>query len=114
MWMITNGKQACGRLHAFVLMSNHYHLIVETPKGNLSSFMHSLNGAYTTHFNIKRKRTGHLLQGRYKALLIDVDNYLLELSRYIHLNPVRAAIAERLGGYRYSSYRAYIFRRKRR
>jgi len=96
-------------LHAFVLMANHYHLIVETPKGNLSSFMHSLNSAYTTYFNIKRRRAGHLFQGRYKALLIDVDNYLLELSRYIHLNPVRAGITERPVGYRYSSYRAYIF-----
>lgn len=95
-------------LHAFVLMANHYHLIVETPKANLSSFMHSLNSAYTTYFNIRRKRAGHLFQGRYKALLIDVDNYLLELSRYIHLNPVRAGITEKPGGYRYSSYRAYI------
>ena len=90
-------------LHAFVLMANHYHLIVETPKGNLSSFMHSLNSAYTTYFNIKRRRAGHLFQGRYKALLIDVDNYLLELSRYIHLNPVRAGMTERPEAYRYSS-----------
>jgi REP element-mobilizing transposase RayT len=96
-------------LHAFVLMANHYHLIVETPKGNLSAFMHNLNSAYTTYFNIKRRRAGHLFQGRYKALLIDVDNYLLELSRYIHLNPVRAGITERPEAYRYSSYRAYIF-----
>jgi REP element-mobilizing transposase RayT len=96
-------------LHTFVLMPNHYHLIIETPKANLSSFMHSLNSAYTTYFNIKRKRAGHLFQGRYKALLIDVDNYLLELSRYIHLNPVRAGIAEKPESYRYSSYRAYIF-----
>jgi putative transposase len=96
-------------LHTFVLIANHYHLIVETPRANLSSFMHSLNSAYTTYFNIKRKRAGHLFQGRYKALLIDVDNYLLEVSRYIHLNPVRAGIAERPESYRYSSYRAYIF-----
>ena len=73
-------------LHAFVLMTNHYHLIVETPKANLSSFMHTLNSAYTAYFNIKRKRAGHLIEGRYKALLIDVDNHLLELSPYIHLN----------------------------
>jgi len=96
-------------LHAFVLMANHYHLIVETPKANLSVFMHSLNSAYTTYFNIKRKRAGHLFQGRYKALLIDVDNYLLELSRYIHLNPVRSGITEKPESYRYSSYRTYIF-----
>jgi REP element-mobilizing transposase RayT len=56
---------------AFVLMANHYHLIVETPKANLSSFMHSLNSAYTTYFNIRRKRAGHLFQGRYKAILCD-------------------------------------------
>src|SRR4030042_3763058 len=96
-------------LHAFVLMTNHYHLIIETPKANLSSFMHSINSAYTTYFNIKRKRAGHLFQGRYKALLIDVDNSLLVLYRYLHLNPVRAGIAERPESYRYSSYRAYIF-----
>lgn len=100
------------RLHAFVLMANHYHLLVETPKANLSSFMHSLNSAFTTYFNIKRKRAGHLFQGRYKALLVDAENYLLELSRYIHLNPVRAGIAERPESYPYSSYRAYIFARE--
>lgn len=99
-------------LHAFVLMANHYHLIVETPKANLSSFMHSLNSAYTTYFNIKRKRAGHLFQGKYKALLIDADNYLLELSRYVHLNPVRAGITEKPETYPYSSYRAYIFPRE--
>lgn len=82
-------------LHAFVLMANHYHLIVETPKANLSAFMHVLNSAYTTYFNLKRRRSGHLFQGRYKALLVDKDHYLLELSRYIHLNPVRAGITEK-------------------
>ncbi len=65
-------------LHAYVLMPNHYHLMIETPRANLSSFMHGLNSAYTTYFNIRRKRSGHLFQGRYKALLIDVDNYLLD------------------------------------
>ena len=68
-------------LHAFVLMTNHYHLIVESPKASLSSFMHALNSAYTTYFNIKRKRAGHLFQGRYKAFVVDADHYLLELSR---------------------------------
>ncbi len=95
-------------LHAFALMRNHYHLILQTPKANLSSFMHSVNSAYTTYFNIKRRRSGHLFQGRYKALLIDVDAYLLELSRYIHLNPVRAGVTEKPEDYRYSSYKAYI------
>jgi REP element-mobilizing transposase RayT len=95
-------------LHAYILMPNHYHLIVETPKANLSLLMHRLNSAYTTYFNIKRHRTGHLFQGRYKAILIDVDNYLLELSRYIHLNPVRAGVTAKAEGYLYSSYRKFI------
>jgi REP-associated tyrosine transposase len=96
-------------LHTFVLMANHYHLIVESPKANLSSFMHALNSAYTTYFNIKRGRSGHLFQGRYKAFVIDKDHYLLELSRYIHLNSVRAGIAERPEDYPYSSLRPYLF-----
>ena len=96
-------------LHAFVLMTNHYHLLVESPKGNLSSFMHGLNSAYTTYFNIKRGRSGHLFQGRYKAFVIDKDHYLLELSRYIHLNPFRAGIAEKPEDYPYSSLRPYLF-----
>jgi len=96
-------------LHAFVLMANHYHLIVESPKANLSAFMQALNSAYTTYFNIKRGRAGHLFQGRYKAILVDADNYLLELSRYIHLNPVRAGMAEKPEDYPYSSLRPYLF-----
>jgi REP element-mobilizing transposase RayT len=96
-------------LHAFVLMTNHYHLIVESPKGNLSRFMHTLNSAYTTYFNIKRRRWGHLFQGRYKAFVVDKDHYLLDLSRYIHLNPVRAGMAERPEDYPYSSLRCYLF-----
>lgn len=95
-------------LHAYVLMGNHYHLIVETPEGNLSRVMHYINSSYTTYTNIKRKRCGHLLQGRFKAILIDKDSYLLELSRYLHLNPVRAKIVDTPQAYRYSSYQAYI------
>lgn len=82
-------------IHCYVLMSNHYHLIIETPEANLSRAMHYINGSYTTYFNIKRKRSGHLFQGRFKSILVDKDNYLLELSRYIHLNPVRAGIVEK-------------------
>jgi putative transposase len=89
-------------------MSNHYHLIIETPERNLSKVMHYINGSYTSYFNRKRNRTGHLFQGRYKAILVDVDGYLLELSRYIHLNPVRAEIVERPESYPYSSYRSFI------
>lgn len=95
-------------LHAYVLMTNHYHLIIETPGKNLSKIMHFINSSYTTHVNIKRKRTGHLFQGRYKAILVDRDHYLLELSRYLHLNPVRAKMTPKPEDYPYSSYRAYI------
>jgi putative transposase len=95
-------------LHAFALMGTHYHLLVETPNANLSAFMHAVNSAYTTYFNIKRKRSGHLFQGRYKSILIEQDPYLLELSRYIHLNPVRAGMVQKPEAYALSSYRAYI------
>ena len=99
-------------LHCYVLMTNHYHLIIETPMGNLSSVMHYINGSYTNYINIKKRRSGHLFQGKYKAILIDRDSYLLELSRYIHLNPVRAKIVERPEDYPYSSYSAYISKEK--
>ena len=94
-------------IHAYCLMSNHYHLLMETPEGNLSRIMRHINGAYTTYFNVKRKRAGHLFQGRYKAILIEADAYLEELSRYIHLNPVRVGIVERPEQYPWSSYRSY-------
>lgn len=76
-------------LMAYVCMPNHFHLLVTTPEANLSDFMRHFNITYTSFFNRKHKRVGHLYQGRYKALLIDADNYLLEVSRYIHLNPIR-------------------------
>lgn len=95
-------------IHAYCLMSNHYHLLLETPDGNLAEIMHHINGAYTTYFNIKRKRSGHLFQGRYKAPLVEADAYLAQLSRYIHLNPVRAGIVARPEAYAWSSYRNYI------
>lgn len=96
-------------IHCYVLMTNHYHLLLETPYKNLSKIMHHLNSSYTTYINIKRKRSGHLFQGRYKSILVDRDNYLLELSRYMHLNPVRAQMVNRPEEYLYSSYGAYIF-----
>lgn len=74
----------------YVLMSKHYHLVIETPEANLSRAMQYINGSYTRFINITRNRSGHLLQGRYKAILVERDNYLPELSRYVHLNPVRA------------------------
>jgi REP element-mobilizing transposase RayT len=97
-------------IHAWCLMSNHYHLLLETPDGNLSQIMRHINGAYTTYFNIKRKRFGHLFQGRYKAILVEADEYATALSRYIHLNPVRvrATMVTRPEEYKWSSYRSYI------
>ena len=95
-------------IHCYALMGNHYHLIVETPKANLSSFMHAIQSGYTTYFNTKRGRSGHLFQGRYKSILIDKDAYLLELSRYIHLNPVRAHMSDTPEAYPFSSYPAFI------
>ena len=95
-------------IHVFCLMENHYHLFLETPSGNLSQIMRHINGAYTTYFNVKRQRSGHLFQGRYKAILVDVDEYAKELSRYIHLNPLRAGIVEKLEEYPWSSYPYYI------
>lgn len=100
-------------IHAYCLMNNHYHLFMETPKGNLSKIMLHINGAYTNYFNIRHKRRGHLFQGRYKAILVEADSYAGELSRYIHLNPVRASMVELPEKYDWSSYRYYIGKRRR-
>jgi hypothetical protein len=90
------------------MMDTHYHLLLETPSGNLPQIMRHINGAYTTYFNVKRDRSGHLFQGRYKAILVDIDEYAKELSRYIHLNPVRAKIVETPEEYDWPSYKFYI------
>jgi putative transposase len=95
-------------LYAYVLMNNHYHLLIETSQPNLSKIMHYINSAYTTYYNIKRHKYGHLFQGRYKSILVDKDSYLLELTRYIHLNPVRANIVAKPEDFKYSSYQCYI------
>jgi REP element-mobilizing transposase RayT len=92
--------------HAYCLMGNHYHLMVETPDANLAAGMRQLNGVYTQRFNRRHRRVGHVLQGRFKAILVDRDSYLLELCRYVVLNPVRAGMVKRAQGYRWSSYRA--------
>ena len=79
------------RLHAFALMTNHEHLFLETPEPNLSAGMHLLNSSYTGYFNLRHRRAGHLFQGRFKAHLVEEEGYFTEISRYIHLNPVRAS-----------------------
>lgn len=90
--------------YAFCLMSNHYHLLIETPQGNLSKGMQLLNGIYTQKFNKSHNRVGHVFQGRYKGILVEKDCYLLELSRYIILNPVRANMVETAADWNWSSY----------
>lgn len=97
-------------IYCFVLMNNHYHLLLETPKPTLSRTMRDLNGHYTIYFNKCHKRDGHLFQGRYKAILVDKDSYLLELSRYIHLNPIRAKVVDKPEDYPYSSMPYYVYK----
>lgn len=99
-------------LHCYVLMPNHYHLVIETPHANVSKVMHYINGSYTNYINKKHGRSGHLFQGRYKAIVVDRDTYLLELSRYLHLNPVKAKVVDTPIDYIHSSYRSYVSRRK--
>ena len=94
--------------HTYCLMSNHFHLLVETPEANLSAAMQWINVSYATYFNRKGGRHGHLFQGRFKAILIDADEYLKHLSRYIHLNPVRAKMVSTSSEYKWSSYPAFI------
>lgn len=101
------------QIHCFCLMTNHYHLLLETPRGNLQAILHHINTSYTNYFNAKKKRVGHLFQGRYRAILVEKDHYALELSRYIHLNPVRAQLVKNPGEYPWSSCLAYEEERKR-
>jgi REP element-mobilizing transposase RayT len=95
-------------LHAYALMDNHYHLLMETPKANLSQIMQNINTSYTVYVNRKYQRSGHLLQGRFKGIIVDKDRYLIALSRYIHLNPVRAKLVKRPADYRWTSYKAFL------
>lgn len=101
-------RRYSARIHAYCLMGNHYHLLMETPDGNLSQIMHHINGAYTTYSNTKLQKVGHLFQGRYKAILVDRDEYAKELSRYIHLNPVRSNAVDTPEAYDWSSYPYFI------
>jgi len=92
--------------HAWCLMTNHYHLMIETPKGNLSKGMRQLNGVYTQQFNRSHGRVGHVFQGRYKAILVEKKAHLLELSRYIVRNPVAAGMVKLAEDWAWSSYRS--------
>ncbi|MBP1750939.1 MAG: transposase [Deltaproteobacteria bacterium] len=93
---------------AYCLMDNHYHLVIETQEGNLSEGMRQLNGVYTQRYNRRHTRSGHVFQGRYKAIIVDKDVYLLELVRYVALNPVRAGIVDDPENWAWSSYRATV------
>lgn len=92
------------RIHAYCLMDNHYHIVVETADANLSNGMRQLNGVYTQYFNRRHIRVGHVFQGRFKAILVNKENYLLELSRYVVLNPVRAHMIRNIDEWQWSSY----------
>lgn len=96
------------RVSAYCLMPNHYHLLVQTPDANLARCMRHLNGVYTQRYNVRNKCDGTLFRGRYKSILVDADSYLLELVRYIHRNPLRAGLVEKLGAYTWSSHTGYI------
>ncbi len=105
------------RVYAYVLMGNHYHLLLETPRANLSAFMQQFNTSYTVYYNHRHRRRGHLFEGRYKAKVVEGDRYLLTLARYVHLNPVKVqgcnglSLLERrtlLRSFKWSSYRAYV------
>jgi len=110
------------KLIAFVLMTNHFHLLVQTPQANLSEFMRHFLVTYTVRFNRRNGRTGHVFQGRFKSLIVDEDEYLLPLSRYIHLNPIRTSQfkdadfptkSEYLKEYPWSTFPGYCYLRRR-
>src|SRR6266576_4491074 len=112
----TSAKRFEVAVIAFVLMGNHFHLVAQTRRANLSRWMHWLMVSYTVYFNWRHARSGHLFQGRYKSFLVEGGEYLLGLSRYVHLNPVRGTVLgagtpaqrrDRLRGYRWSSYGGY-------
>lgn len=100
------------KCHAYCLMSNHYHLLVETPEPNLSRGMRQLNGIFTQRYNRRHRQVGHLFQGRYKAILVEKESHGLELVRYIAMNPVKAGMVEHPKDYRWSSYAATAGYRK--
>jgi REP element-mobilizing transposase RayT len=95
-------------LHGYCLMGNHYHLLVETPSGGLSRGMKALNGRYAQWFNRSHRRRGHFLEGRFRSVLVQKQSHLLELHRYVVLNPVRARLVQRAEEWKWSSYRATV------
>jgi putative transposase len=99
-------------VHSFCQMGNHYHLLLETPDGNLAQGMRQLNGSYTQYFNRRHHLSGHVFQGRYKAILVQKESYLLELVRYIVLNPLRANMVASLDAWQWSSHHHVIGRKK--
>jgi len=105
-------KNVCNRYnwqcHAYCLMDNHYHIVIETVEANLSKGMRQLNGVYTQYYNREHGRAGHVFQGRYKGILVERDEYLLELARYVVLNPVRAKMVKDIIDWKWSSYSATI------
>ena len=94
--------------HAYCLMDNHYHLLIETPEANLSKGMRQLNGVFTQAYNRRHRRPGHIFQGRFKGILVEKESYLLELCRYVVLNPVRAKKVNKPEAWKWSSYRATV------
>lgn len=108
-WLVVLG-QVCTRFnwvcHAWCQMTNHYHILIETPEANLSQGMRQLNGVYTQYINRTHRRVGHVFQGRFKGILVEKDSYLLELARYVVLNPLRARMVKRLEDWPWSSYLA--------
>ncbi|MDY6973082.1 MAG: transposase [Thermodesulfobacteriota bacterium] len=96
-------------VYAYVLMGNHYHILLKTNRANLSKAMQWIGLTYTRRFNLRHFRAGHLFQGRFKSIIVQNDAYLMRLSCYIHRNPLRAGIVERLADYRWSSYKAYAY-----
>ncbi len=105
-------QQQHWRCYVYCLMGNHYHLVVETPEPNLSRGLRRLHGTYTQWFNRRHQRVGHVLQGRFKSLLVEKDSYLLELCRYVVLNPVRAGMVQEADDWEWSSYRAIAGRQQ--
>lgn len=112
--LLSESSQLFGiQIHAYSLMDNHYHLLVNTPTTGLARAMRHLNGLFTQKVNKNWKSDGPLFRGRYKAIVVDSDEYLLELVRYIHLNPVEAGFYPKSIDHQWTSHRAYMMREKR-